>query len=55
MKSIEYSPFKDVYVPYIDTQETLRPRRRNILWEAIQDTSLPLMTRWVIYNALHTR
>ena len=53
MKTFEYSPFNDVYVPYI-APEITRPNRMRMIWETLANTPLPLMTKWVLYNTLRS-
>lgn len=52
MKTFEYSPFNDVYAPYIVSPNLYRRPEFSRIWEAMRGTRLPTLTRWVIYNAL---
>ncbi len=52
MKNFEYSPFTDVYVPYIVYPDVSRAQRMRFIWETLITTPLPLLTRWMIYRAL---
>jgi len=54
MKTFEYSPFSDVYAPYLVSPNVARPNRMRLIWEALSNSPLPTMTRWVIYNAMRT-
>lgn len=47
-----YSPFEDVYIPYI--VEPIIPvwQRKRYLWEKLSLTPLPFLTRWLIYQTL---
>ncbi len=51
MKNLEYSPFNDIHVPYIQYPEITPTARLRLVWEAISKSRLPFMTRWVIYQA----
>ncbi len=55
MKGIEYSPFTDVYVPYIQYPDFRPADKLRMIWESVSSTQLPFMTRWVIYQALRGR
>lgn len=48
MKTFEYNPFEDAYVPYI-VYPSRRPMRT--LWEALAETPMPRLSRWIIYRA----
>ncbi len=52
-KTFEHSPFSDVYVPYIvSPNRASRSNRLRAIWETMSNSSLPFMSRWVIYTAL---
>ncbi len=55
MKNLEYSPFPDVYVPYIQYPALPRVNRLQLIWESIRSTPMPFFTRWVIYQALRQK
>lgn len=49
MKIFEYTPFDDVYVPYIKTPG-LPERQKARIWEALSYQPLPFLTKWIIYR-----
>lgn len=55
MKSIEYSPFTDIYIPYIQYPDVRPAARLQLIWEALSNSRLPFMTRWMIYQAFRGR
>jgi hypothetical protein len=50
MKIFEYNQFDDTYAPYIQT-DLNRSEQLRLLKEILAQTRLPLVTRWVIYQA----
>lgn len=47
-----YSPFDDVYIPYIAAPNPFRGMGRKMVWELLNAARLPYLTRWVIYQTL---
>lgn len=52
MKTYEYSPFKDAYVPYLLTPELDKAQRTKLFWETLPYAPLPFLTRWILYHTL---
>lgn len=52
MKNLEYSPFTDVYVPYISYPEITPTERLRLVYQTLRAARVPFMTRWVIYQTL---
>lgn len=51
MEIFEHSPFEDVYIPYI--VEPLHPEvRLRIIWETLESTSMPAITRWILFRLI---
>lgn len=54
MKTFDYTPFTDIYIPYLDQPE-LSYRQREKLWrELINRSALPVFTKWVLYRAIRS-
>lgn len=52
MKTFEYSPFPDIYLPYIVYPNKMTQQKLRDVWEILANTPLPFMSKWVIYQAL---
>lgn len=53
MKTFEYNPFDDIYIPYIVSPGLAYGERARLFWEIVVATSnIPFLTRWVIYKTL---
>ncbi|MBI3624193.1 hypothetical protein HY218_01020 [Candidatus Saccharibacteria bacterium] len=55
MKTFEHSPLTDVYVPYIQYPELSSAARLRLVWEAIANSPIPYITRWIIYQTFRQR